>query len=412
MVCLARAFGEGPFVEEEVCCPTAQTCDGRCCDGACYTPLGSTASGFGRSCCPAGGIVCNGDCCTGEELCIGGICRLCLDLQEVCASTDQCCVDDQGEVICGDAGFADDTCCRNVLTGACEDHGDCCGAMLCGSSGCCHLGGAACASNAECCGDFGYACGPDGRCCIPADSNQVCDDDDDCCGDLVCSAFQFCVPPATTTTTTTSPGTTTSPPCVQGPGVECCDTFDCVGPGQSPDCVGCQRDPQTGNSSCFVLDVDESCGPGLFCCDGACTSGPQCGDLLCCPGQDCVEGGQCCRAIDCVDLGLGDNQACVSCTFDHVCLTDINNGEVCGIDPTAVCCSGFCTEGTTCAASTTTEPPLCVNLGGACGNTLPICCEGVCSPPAAGRCCIADGQPCPADPDDCCGACQSGICGD
>jgi hypothetical protein len=322
-VCLTRVFDEGPSVEEEVCCLEGQTCDNRCCDGECYTPLGSAATGFGRSCCPAGGIVCNGDCCTGEEL-----------------------------------------------------------------------------------------CGPDGVCCIPADSNQVCDDDADCCGNLICSPNQFCVPPSTTTTTTSSPATTTEAPCVQGPGFECCNTSDCVELGYgSVDCVGCRRDSQTGETSCIVLDTGESCGPGVFCCNGFCTSGPQCADQVCCFGGDCTEG-ECCDTFDCVELGYGNSPDCVSCTAGHACVV-VPNDTICGINPSAVCCSGFCTTGTACEAPTTTEPPLCVSLGGACGSSSPSCCEGICSPPADGRCCIPDGQPCPANPDDCCGACTpGGTCGD
>ena len=113
------------------------------------------------------------------------------------------------------------------------------------------------------------------------------------------------------------------------------------------DCVGCARDPLTDVTSCIVLGTGELCGSGLFCCDGDCTSGPHCGELVCCFGGDCTEG-ECCRAIDCVNLGYGDNQACVSCTNEHACVVEVNNNEVCGVNPDAVCCSGFCTPGTTC----------------------------------------------------------------
>jgi len=345
-VCLTVVFGgETGDIEEETCCPITQTCDGRCCDGQCYIRLGSSATGFARSCCPAGDTVCNGDCCTGQEICTTGPLPVCA--LPTTTSTTTTTTTTPGPT-------------TTTTTGPCPP-----GQFFCPGSG----------------------PGPDACCTEP------------CCGDVCC----------------TDEGTLCcfGQTCQLG---DCCNVSTCVelGYGDSG-CLSCARDQDTGATSCVVAETGLSCGSGLFCCEGDCTSGPHCGGLVCCFGGDCAEG-ECCTAIDCVNLGYGDNQACVSCTNTHTCVVENTNGEVCGINPDAVCCSGFCTAGTTCSATTTTlEPPICLSLGDVCGDNLPFCCpgEGVCSPPDNGRCCIPDTQPCPPNPDDCCGACTpNGTCGD
>jgi hypothetical protein len=361
-VCLARVFGEGPFVEEETCCPEELTCrdaatgEGLCCDGECFDPelivndsvLPLQVDPFERTCCPEGGEVCPGSegtlCCQGDT---PQCCRR--NGVAFCIAADACCTD-------ADCDAQDDP--ANCLEGVCTDEFVCEAQSVCGSGENCCEGGddVCCPAEQECCGPV---------CC---DAGEECCERTTAAGELI----QTCIDPLT----------------------QCCTNPDCFAPPFNFDrgCVACPAQGPNANT-CVVRNDGEDCN-GIDC--GICFQGQcldRCPDLCgTCTDSECVSncdplncqtcsGGECIvdcpedlPACDgqgkCVQCALGDGQTtcpeCYNCNGDlFVC----EPAEICllDIEEFGFCCDFVCqpdpcpTTTTTTAAptTTTTAPEVC-----------------------------------------------------
>jgi hypothetical protein len=400
-VCLARVFGEGPFVEEEVCCPIELTCrdiasgEGLCCDGECFDPEGGVVPAQVLNpdflCCPAGGTVCEGGfetlCCQGDtpQCCLrGGV--------AFCIAADACC----GDADCDDL---DDP--AGCLEGTCTEEFVCEAQTVCGVLQTCCIGGddVCCPEERECCGpvccDFGETCcertlggvlvqvciDPQTQCCTNPDcdalddpancirgvcrrQDQTCVQRSECGADEVCCAGD-----------------------AQSPGVcitddQCCSTEECTG------CEFCDLGTHLCVSDCGTAPCCEE-GPdpaSWFCADGECCpdgSGCTAGLRCCTPEVDesfCIDSTQCCDDGDC--------EACEVCV-DNSCEFDCNSDEECCGDS---CCAGLCCE---------FDEEFFCNPGGECcsddecdATACEFCSNGTCAPGCTGegeRCCPVSG---------------------
>ncbi len=290
--CLTKAFPNGNQAEE-TCCPVSQTCDNECCDGTCFTPLGTSLTGYDRDCCPAEATYCAGTGeFTGQGLCCTG-------------PTPDCCVRD-GEPICINE---ESQCCLNRN---CPDSTDTC------ERGVCRRSDQTCILRPVCEGDD-ICCGNDvcGQCCQDGD----CPDDDPGswrCVDLTCvycpSVEEYC-----------------SGRCGEINTVNYCGNYDCSAFCDAS-CNTCENEnvctPKAAGTAC-----DGPCGA----CDGAgacgfARNGTDCigEDGVCCEGS-CTE---CCSNSDCLDRVAGITEAlCVdgacACTPDPVtCQANRDCGHV------------------------------------------------------------------------------------
>ncbi len=360
MVCLNRIFA---WLPEEYCCPIELTCDGQCCEGTCYTPLGSGATGFDRSCCPSTANLCGGEgpfsgvalCCSGDafDCCHHG------DGSPICLTPEQCCTD--GEC----AHLTDPTVC---LEGACLDF-TCSAVDVCGAE-------------AHCCPGFDNVCCPNGDDCCEREVNGtrtvLCIGPDQCCSDDDCTVF---------------------------PGSFCdlstnrCDCLDQT----------CETFAQQGicgdglDNHCGAL-IDCGCGAGRQCCQdergepGACRPDPGC-----CTVDDCGPAGDACTTVSCLPDGTCSPTSCGSgltcCTETLTCIDpetqccDFNDCDALGFD---FDCIFDCIDHT-CVPS---------GDGESCENTCLVCSEGHCVPDETV-------DPCGSDDGVCCnGECCEGLCCD
>jgi hypothetical protein len=398
-ICLTRVFAEGPYVEEETCCPTELACrtasgDGICCDGACFDPALSVNGGnvitaqvepFEQTCCPAQGTVCEGIkgtlCCQGEtpDCCVREGVAACIN-----AAAGQCCRDD-------DCTALDDaaTCTRGV----CNDTFACEPASTCGGT------------TPYCCGEDNLCCANAAACCqrtIPATGEPVA----------------VCIDPA----------------------VQCCTTQDCLQDfGFDQGCVVCPLPGRPGANTCVPRNEGETCGTGECdtCYQGQCL-GCEAPETCCvnAPFPVCIDVSQegvCCTNDQCPD----DPETCEEgvctatvCSLQSICQA----GEVCCADAAG----GFaCIPGTSCPTTTTTAPtttttvapttttttavPTTTTTTPACqaafttvtcpssGNTI-ACCSGCCDANAQ-VCKQGLGGVCTDDIQCCSGFCDGIVCG-
>lgn len=393
-VCLSQVFAG---FAEEYCCPVDLTCGGGCCDGACFTPSGSGASGFDRSCCPQGGNLCPGTggyagtalCCSGET----PDCCNASDGSPVCLTVAQCCTSAE----CGHltdpaaclAGICNDFSCGTQTV--CGDGETCC---LDGGNTCCPpsqvcCGPTCCGTGLECCerdvqGVSTFACydaDAEGACCF----DNECPDNPATCEEGVCRTDQTC-------------GLVTS---CEG-GEKCCE-------GDAQTAGACRVESLCCIDSECPDDVDE-CLVGVCEIDG-CQQVTECGsNERCCRGN-CLVLEFCCDDNDCEANARCRNDSCVCMppyltTIDGDCVqchVDDEDGETnCrffGFDTQCVeCISGICTPltdfGDTCELANSGNQGYCF------GET------GLCVP------CLESGIVC-TDSLQCCGdvVCAGTICG-
>jgi hypothetical protein len=378
-VCLTRVFEEGPFVEEETCCPFELTCENRCCNGECIDPALSVNGGnvitaqvdpFDQTCCPAEGAVCPGSngtfCCQGD--------------------TPQCCVRKTGEAVC----IAADACCTGADCNAQDDPATCREAFCNDQFACetrtictdqqpdCCQGG-----NNTCCRAFG--CNTAGVCCgssIPcADDccdgiNETCCGGDTCCLFSQCNAAGACCPDGTVTCANACCPTPVQfcndnavCECTNG-GIFCEDVGDCVADAECCVDTDCGTDDACTTFTC----VENECrGLVTVCRVDFCTD-PTCDPVTGCPTESaCAATGEtCCPNGECVDL-TDPAQCCSStdCDDGNACTTGVCTNNVCSQFP-VICAVDRCT-------SATCNPSTGCPTVSACAASGQICClDGVC----------------------------------
>lgn len=342
-LCMARVYNRSDNGYEEHCCPTDLTCDGGCCDGDCYNPVGPelvlngfpiSLAMFERECCPPSGSVCQG---TANAVC-------CDDL------TEQCCVNTAGVAVCAPI----EGCCEDIECLPLPPNSDDCTTAVCGEDHRCQ-----------------YPSCPDGQqCCVNA-PEPIC---------LDVSVEGVCC---------------TTPHCENG--CEVCEATICVPLCVDDECCMAATDP----AEWYCLDdggccFDSECGEGGICCAGDCLTGP------CCEDDDCDGLETCCVLGElsfCLDLTVED--AC--CRADQCpppsgeCLVAVCTDFQCGETGDPTCCDPQCGIGQRCCPA-----GYCIPFDRICCNALTevedcpagyACCGGFCQ---LGECCtgIADDGRC------------------
>jgi hypothetical protein len=404
--CLTRVFSEGPFVEEEVCCPVELTCDDQCCSGECYNPDGplliingiTVPPGFfERECCPPPNEVCQGtanaECCdvASTECCvdtagvahcipIGGCCRedqCALGPCDVCNETTNQCIDDQS--LCeGECDFCYQGHCLDDQA-LCEGECDVCYAGTCidnqalceGECETCYQGTCiGCPAGSVCCTDGDDEFCQLGTCC----PGQPCLDDGclECRIDLI-SGIATCEPECADVSCCRGELEPAEWFCCPKGGEVCCqDTLTCRGSDGccgTEDCDGCEvcyqgacvDDPATFPCGGTAEDPLYCCPTPdyLTCCTVAVTATAGPGAPECCGGlsnfagvpRECTDSGLCCEPgtpYYCAGSGEG-KEAC--------CAEPCNSLEECGPEPTTTTTTAEPTTTTTSTTTTTTAEP-------------------------------------------------------
>jgi hypothetical protein len=380
MACLARAFGEDSFIEEETCCPIEQTCDEQCCDGTCFAPLHTTVTGFNRVCCPAGGTFCRAPALQSGLCCEGDTPQCCVrdGLTVACIAEDACCAISTG----GDSGCTllkdPDTCILGFCNEehVCEPQAQCPDLKCCREQYCCALSEECCPREVD--GTPIFVCiDPATECCTDDDCEgmcQICEDDffspqfNTCVVDPTCTTTTTAA--ATTTTTTAAPTTTTAAPTTTA---DPCETVACVDPNAS--CVG---------GGCVCNSGFKTCPPSTACVP----------DTQCC--TDCSEldnpaeclTGFCTGAGECEAQGCGPSEVCCGAgACQECCGSDVSNCPEFGIDvDCATCNNGVCQVANVLGQC---ESGICSDLG-VCLPCLPE--NHSCN--ASGQCCEDQGLRC------------------
>jgi hypothetical protein len=310
-VCLTRLFPEGPFVEEEICCPIARTCDNRCCPE-------------GQVCCPgtAGNLVCFA----------GTACPTTTTTTTAAPTTTTT----AGPTTTTTAGPNTTTTAGPITTTTTgptttTTAGQCAGAQeSCATLPCC--AGLDCHPLVEKCGQ---PCNqPDGCAPIAGFCETVCD-------------FNVCI----------------GRDCSAGSEVCCAD-----GCQPSTAFIECEHDPEL-----CCENLQSQCCPTDGCCLGACYGGAS-GVEFCCPqestlcpgGQSCAAQGECCS--DCSELDDQDNCRVGVCSPIEDCEAQSTcpNGNCCGGE----CLTGFaCCDDDDCDSSPGCSVGTCDCNDGFCGPT-------------------------------------------
>lgn len=394
-------------------CDGVETCggDGKCKAGTPITCAASTTACKRNVCVPATGecalvddnnAVCDdGDACTDDDLCAGGVCagtpRACSD--GVACTTDSCASEtgvcshaptascvcqvdadcDNGDV-CDGAERCDQTTWTCVGGTAAGDGTPCSDGSLCTSNEACE--GGACVGDAVLCDD-GLACSVDA--CDPVTGGCVADTS--ACG---------CVVDADCPTTNLCAGERTCGPnntCVTGAPVTCAaSTTEC----KKSVCV-----PATG--LCEEVDDDgapcddgNGCTLADTCVGGACLSSPKdCSDGVACTVDTCAPAtGLCAHA---------PTSSC-ECEIDADCVPeDICGGAGLCDQGTYTCALGAppgdgvsCDDGSLCTEKDRCDGGTCEGLEIPCEQ--PNACQTASCDPATGACdvltAVEDGEPC------------------
>jgi hypothetical protein len=361
LTCIGGVCGATACLPDNANPPAACTSGAQCCSGVCTNSVCARAVGAndaGGTCAIAGDLcTATGDggysdqCCS--KLCTNGRCQIassfCVQNGDICTSNGQCCggicsiatgatvgLCTQPPASASNCGGVDGTVC-NGCTGCCSRV---CAPFITGISICqpangCHVEGDLCAKDSDCCG--GEACGPPDA-GIPGAGTVICEG-----------------------ATTTTPGICRSP---QGGGP--CQPQSCRPEGET----------------CHFKNGAATCGPSSASADNCCDylgsksdcevdplGVPRCrvigsdGGLACRgAGQLCADSLDCCNGVPCVPDGAGNLVCCSSCVPSDAggkpcvpvsggCTTngDCCNGGYCNVPPGS-------TQGT-CNAVPTVTPP-------------------------------------------------------